>query len=1051
MKPDDTKIRILEVESNKIGDLFCRLMGDLFYALGYKDAEFNIHKTGREIDIKAKHRKENRILIAECKARKDKIGGDEINKFVGGELDLVKRKGKNAVGYFVSLSGFKSTAIEQEEEVDKERVILLRGSQVIDELIKGRIIVSKEKATERAGRCAAKQSKNLKLDISCELLAHGNGWIWAIYFTKHKVRTHFTLIHPDGESVVPLIAQKIIESDSLVGGDLSNLEYLVPAEGIEFSEGNVMQAKKQYFKYLSMQCGEITLEGLPADTDVGSKRFKFENIFVPLYIEEVKKLQTNLLPFDVEEKKEIYRKRESVGKVLKKNSRLAILAEPGKGKTTLLKRVAMAYSNPSRRKLVKDDLPDREWFPIFIRCRQLGKNAKLPIMDILRLTPKFAEMGENEKYFNKYTNRVLHFGNAILLIDGLDEISDESTRLSFAQQLCTFLAIYPAVSVIVTSRETGFRIIGGVLSSQCKHYRISDFNQDDINRLTIAWHKEVLGDSVSINRDAWRLARTICNSDRVLQLARNPLLLTILLLVKRWVGQFPSKRSVLYAKAIEVLLMTWNIEGYEPIDPEEAIPRLAFIAYYMMKNRMQRISIRRLKEILMLARKQMPEILGYAKVDEKEFIQRVEQRSSLMILSGYGIEEGTPFPMYEFRHLTFQEYLTARAITDGYYPDHKDEDKILDIIKPYILDYSWKEIIPLVAVLSGRRVQPIIEYLIELCKNYGEDTKKMQNHVTPYSILEQCILDEVQIAPKLLNPALEWIARNIKAEEMGILKGKYGKKYEEIVTDVFMNTESDLLKLGETLSLITLENLQWISFENLNTEFVGQIKKLLNSDNNIDKAAGCLAIMEIAYSFGTGYGLTLKSRKKKTTEQIENYLRLFANMIIPVLFDKENYLHFSASWAFAWIGRTNIWIPDRKPEIISRLLEIWRVSKSQEIQFVASWAISSLPIIDDDIKSIFDKDSQLIKFLKTQSSIKSDSHVDSKKRHAAIVIGYYLGEPWSKKELVGLIEKEFLWGQMPKENLNTMFRGLGNLGKEKLSGLLEKREILRNKSRRKRK
>jgi hypothetical protein len=50
--PTSPIIRILETEPNKRGDLFNRLMGDLFLALGYdRLVRLNIHKSGREIDI----------------------------------------------------------------------------------------------------------------------------------------------------------------------------------------------------------------------------------------------------------------------------------------------------------------------------------------------------------------------------------------------------------------------------------------------------------------------------------------------------------------------------------------------------------------------------------------------------------------------------------------------------------------------------------------------------------------------------------------------------------------------------------------------------------------------------------------------------------------------------------------------------------------------------------------------------------------------------------------------------------------------------------------
>ena len=70
-------------------------------------------------------------MIAECKATKDTIGGAEINKFVGA-LDVEKRKEKHLhiTGYFISLSGFKETAIEQEKDAGGKRVVFINGNQV---------------------------------------------------------------------------------------------------------------------------------------------------------------------------------------------------------------------------------------------------------------------------------------------------------------------------------------------------------------------------------------------------------------------------------------------------------------------------------------------------------------------------------------------------------------------------------------------------------------------------------------------------------------------------------------------------------------------------------------------------------------------------------------------------------------------------------------------------------------------------------------------------------------------------------------------------------
>src|SRR5271166_2285346 len=155
-------IRILEPDNNKRGDLFGRLMGDLFVALGYEFPRLNVHKSGRELDLSADHRLEKRRVVAECKATGTTIGGDDVNKFVGA-LDAERKPGVPLVGYFVSLSGFKETAVEQERQGRRTKIILLTGQQVVEEMVRGRALVSWAHATDLAGRCCAGNDR-LSLD-----------------------------------------------------------------------------------------------------------------------------------------------------------------------------------------------------------------------------------------------------------------------------------------------------------------------------------------------------------------------------------------------------------------------------------------------------------------------------------------------------------------------------------------------------------------------------------------------------------------------------------------------------------------------------------------------------------------------------------------------------------------------------------------------------------------------------------------------------------------------------------------------------------------------
>nr|WP_292391151.1 NACHT domain-containing protein [Methanosarcina sp. UBA5] len=1038
---------MLESENNKVGDLFSRLMGDLFSSLGYEGIRYNIHKTGREIDLQGSHRLEGRHFVAECKAVKNKVGGDNVNKFVG-VIDAEKRKNPNTplIGYFVSLWGFTESAIEQENEFEVKRLILLEENDIIRELIKGNIIVSPEKAIERAGRCASDFSDHLNPEINCELLAvHDMGWIWAVYFEEYRERTHFALIHASGESISSELAKEIIDKDKRLKGKLHLLKYLPPKFQTTREQARINEAKTKYFEYLANECGEITLEGLPADQEVGSRRLRLENIFIPLRLEEEYPPNSGTSYKENVEKKEL----QSAGKVFSENRRLAILAAPGGGKTTLLKRLATAYAFPDRREIIDDDLPENSLLPIFIRCRQLGDFANSSISDILRTIPKKFEREDLENEFLYIVNTSLQKGDALLLIDGLDEISNDGSRISFVKQFRNFLSVYPNIRIVVTSREAGFRVVSGSLNDYCKKYKIADFTNDDIKRLTVAWNKEVVGNKPEIILDSEKLANNICNSDRVRQLAKNPLLLTTLLLVNRWVGQLPTKRSVLYGKAIEVLLMTWNVEGHDPIDPDETIPQLSFVAFSMMKEGVQRISSRRFRELLEIARKQMPEILGYTRINALEFIKRVELRSSLMILSGHEIEQGTLYPMYEFQHLTFQEYLTARAVVDGYYPDRKDTDTILEILQPYLENQQWKEVIPLTAVLADRRAQPLIEQLITQCKNLPTFIAKKDDpsdSVSPLVLLGQCILDEVKVVPNKLQESFEWLSRRETPKEilLQIYKGKFGEEYKEVVQKVYLSSYEDLLSLSNALIITSEVEFKNTSELKLSSDNFEKINTLLEDGETLEKAKGALATMVAAFSF---YYIWKRSKFETSGDKLENIkykLKDLGDKLSLLLYSDDIHLYLPACWAYAWLGSTHAWSPESEPNIISRLFEIWRDSKVEEVQYLAYWAIARLPLMNRDAYKLLEPNIQSINFIKKQFRSRQKNRRIEMKKLACLVMGFYWKTPWDDKEIDELIES------MPyekgrhnryyniKEELKLLHDSLGEPSKIALKSVEEK-------------
>jgi len=1049
----DVVIRILASGANEKGDLFGRLMGDFFLALGYGDVRLNIHKTGREIDLEAHHRTEPLMAIAECKATRHKVGGDAINKFVGVlDAERHKRRKQKISGYFVSLAGFKETAIEQEQELGSHRLILVDGRKVVEELVHGNIIVSSAIALEQAGRCAAMCKAKLRPDPVTELLAHSLGWFWAIYYLQGGKRSHYALVHADGKAIGESLAKAIIESDALISGLMRSLTFLPSPSITTYDSQSLEESRKKYFEYLEHECTYLPLEGLPAAEQVGPRWPTLEDIAIPLHLESLPAPDNSAIGPQLDLPGTGKRAtRKSVGTVLSDCTRLTILGPPGSGKSTLLKRIALAYAFPERRERMAERLPDRNWLPLFVRCRQLGSLAKSSIIDVLNAIPSWAEMTGLNYPFQELIRQALHSGQALLLIDGLDEISNESARSSFALQLRTFLATYSNISIIVTSREPGFRLVAGVFASQCRSFRIAEFNNTDIERVTIAWHKVMFGTQMGKRRQGQLLAKKIIKNERIRDLARNPLLLTMLLLVNRWLGQLPSRRALLYGKAVEVLLATWNIEGYEPLDPEEVVPQLAFIAFTMMREGVQRISAKHLRLMLQDARSQMPEILAFARIGVSDFINRVEARSSLLMLTGHEIEDGVVCPMYEFRHLAFQEYFAAVSAAEGFYPNSHIDDDLSTVLEPYLEQERWQRVIPLAVALTGRRAEPLLRCLVDRCKNFQDRVKELQyEEWSTVNLLVACIADEVRMAPPLLEEALTNIiclarkARGYWQEKLTepILTSRYFDVYAMLVKRTFFEITETMPELAEMFGRVAMYQI------GLNKEYFSQVallnkcEKLLRIHEPADQTAGCLAaaclakdmvVRSDAYKLlGTSDIHGMLSGKEE--QLVDSALQSIKDSVEKALESDVPQVQFAACFALVQFAKCDEWTPRQNHRSPLRLVWLWKNAETAEVSHAAANVIAQAPLVNRTLKPFGEPSRELIEFIKSIST-SSKTRGSSRRwcatdRAAALILGFYWREPWDDSSLEQMVEDHEINGE---SRLGSMLRALSTTGKKRVA------------------
>jgi formylglycine-generating enzyme required for sulfatase activity/energy-coupling factor transporter ATP-binding protein EcfA2 len=420
-----------------------------------------------------------------------------------------------------------------------------------------------------------------------------------------------------------------------------------------------------------------------------------------------------------------------VNVALERCKRLVIIGDPGSGKTTLLTYLALTYARDLRDNAgtVQDRLKLKEQglLPILLPLRDLGQYIKMqhtdpggdgPALLIDYLQDYYA--AQSIQLPKDFFARPLESNAAVILLDGMDEVADIRLRQRVARIIEKFAVRYPGNRFVVTSREVGYEGAARI-SAEFGLVKVRNFNPDEVRQfvhdwtcaieITLAEHESP--DIVRIAEEqAERLIRAIEGNSRISDLAVNPLLLTVIALVHRYRAALPERRSELYEEAVEVLLARWDeAKGLEietmlagrPLDAGDRRALLEPVAFWLHERQQREIDLDSLRSLLLHPFKNMA--AGDAAIASKAveaFLKLIGERSGLIIERGVGV--------YSFAHLTFQEYLAARAVADR-------EDAISYTLSRLGSPW-WREVILLEAgylsTQGRRRVSELVKAIMDI-------------------------------------------------------------------------------------------------------------------------------------------------------------------------------------------------------------------------------------------------------------------------------------------------------------------------------------------------
>jgi HEAT repeat protein len=328
---------------------------------------------------------------------------------------------------------------------------------------------------------------------------------------------------------------------------------------------------------------------------------------------------------------------------LRKYRLCVVLGDPGAGKTTMLRHLALCAAQGRL-----DGLPA---LPVFVSLHRFVQSGCEALLDFV------AEEWDKRYGFpvaRPYIEGRLEAGEALLLLDGLDEVNvgrEEGEAKAYydqaVEQINGLVTRYRQAPAMVTSRLAGWR---GGLAAGFHTLEVLDLGAEEIERFVENWFHDD-------PQRAEGLRRELRRSTRMATMAANPLLLSLIAIVYQRGLDLPRWRARLYERCVQVLLSEWDgtrrIERRQAFTTDHKQALLQAVARHFHEEG-KRYYPR--EELLAVIGGFLPTV-GLP-VEEKE---RVLQETSAQ----YGLLKEQAIGWYGFLHLTLQEYFCARDIQQG--------------------------------------------------------------------------------------------------------------------------------------------------------------------------------------------------------------------------------------------------------------------------------------------------------------------------------------------------------------------------------------------------
>ncbi len=368
-----------------------------------------------------------------------------------------------------------------------------------------------------------------------------------------------------------------------------------------------------------------------------------------------------------------------------KQRQAVLLGDPGGGKSTFVQHLAQSLAGHSLEPEAGwleqlTDWPSQEAgiLPIPVILRDFAHQLPGEIDDPLEASHlwKFIQSrlkAQNLDFADQPIHDLLEEGEALVLLDGLDEVPSRQQRILVRDAVTAFIERYPENRFLITCRTLSYQppVAGDQdlrLDKRIPSFELAPFDEERMDRFIDAWYSELVRTGQVRSEEqsglTLQLQQAVRRSD-LSELSGNPLLLTAMALVHAHRGRLPDARALLYEETIDLLLWRWDEvrvasrsqlpplrqllqqAGRAELDLKKALWRLAFEAHQQGVGKSAALADIGQLKLLNTLKSLNKGDLNWA----QKLIETIKLRAGLLI-------ERQP-EVFSFPHRTFQEFMAG--------------------------------------------------------------------------------------------------------------------------------------------------------------------------------------------------------------------------------------------------------------------------------------------------------------------------------------------------------------------------------------------------------